>query len=691
MIADFVLEIGTEEIPARFIPGALDSLRRLAEEGLGQNHLSYREVRTLGTPRRLALLIAALEPEQEDREELTIGPPRSAALDPEGRPTKVALGFARSKGVPFEELSMIDTPKGIYLGLRKKMIGRPSAEVLSEWLPVLIQQIAFPKYMRWGSGPLKFARPIHWLLALYGDRVIPFALGDTVAGRRTFGHRFMAPAALEIDRAENYLNRLRSGQVVIDPQERHDLLIRAIKSLAAAVGGEVRLDPELLEEVANLVEYPVPVTGSYEADFLTLPPEVLITSMKEHQRYFPLTDSEGRLINRFIAVNNTRVAEEGRVVRGHEKVLRARLSDARFFFREDTKEPLADKVERLKGVVFHSRLGTSFEKVERIVALAAYLARRLSPAHEAAVRRCAWLAKADLTSQMVGEFPTLQGIMGTAYARLDGEEPETAEGIREHYLPLSASDRLPRTQAGALVGLADRLDSLAGFFAIRQVPTGSADPYALRRQAQGIILVVWGNEYVFPLDRILEEALAPYINLFPQLNASQTRQALLDFFTLRLGHLLTETGLGREAVDAVLAAGWNDLTEVRLRARALDEFQRQPDFSSLAAGCKRALNILKGISEQAGAVVEARLVEKAEQDLFRQMQALEDVLQRALAEKQFSVYLEHLARLRPYIDRFFDQVLVMAPDEAVKRNRLALLFKLTGYFNRVAVFSGFPT
>ncbi|MBI5582954.1 MAG: glycine--tRNA ligase subunit beta, partial [Deltaproteobacteria bacterium] len=577
MIRDLVLEIGTEEIPARFIPGALDSLRRQAEEGLRRERLPFREARTLGTPRRLALLVSALEGLQEDREEIVVGPPRSAALDPEGRPTKVGLGFARSKGVAFEDLSLMETPKGVYLGLRKKTAGRPTPEVLTELLPALIQEISFPKYMRWGSCSLKFARPIHWILALYGDRVIPFNLEETAAGRRTYGHRFMAPQALEIDAAEDYLGRLKEGLVVIDPRERYDLLIREIKSLAAAAGGEVLLDPELLTEVANLVEYPVPVTGQFDSDFLALPPEVLITSMKEHQRYFPLTDAGGRLINRFIAVNNTRVQEVQRVVRGHEKVLRARLSDARFFFREDTKEPLAGKVERLKGVVFHSRLGTSFEKVERIVSLAGYLSRLLAPEKEKSVARCAWLAKADLTTQMVGEFPTLQGIMGAAYARLDGEDPEAAQGILEHYLPLSASDRLPQTQAGALVGLADRLDSLAGFFAIGQIPTGSADPYALRRQAQGAILVAWGKDYTFPLDRILTEALAPYKVRFPQLDTEQVGRSLLEFFTLRLGHLLTEAGLSREAVEAVLAAGWNDLGEVRLRARAIHEFQQQAD------------------------------------------------------------------------------------------------------------------
>jgi glycyl-tRNA synthetase beta chain len=681
------LEIGTEEIPARFILGALESLRRLAEERLQQARLPYREIKTVGTPRRLALLAFGLEPVQTDREEIIIGPPRSAAFDDQGNPTKVALGFARAKGVPVEDLSLLETPKGVYLGLKKKISGRSASAVLPALLPQLILDLTFPKNMRWGTSSLRFARPIHWIVALYGAETIPFRLEGIGSGRQTFGHRFMAPGPIPLTQAGDYPERLRSGKVIVDPEERRSILTRELEFQARKAGGQVLIDQQLLDEVTNLVEWPVPVTGHFDPDFLKLPAEVLVTSMKEHQRYFPLVDERGTLINRFIAVNNTQVRDEQQVIRGHEKVLRARLADARFFFQEDTKEPLEEKVERLRGVVFHSSLGTSYEKVERVTELAAFLARLLVPEKEAQVRRCARLAKADLTSHMVGEFPSLQGVMGREYARLSGEDPEVAQGIYEHYLPLSAQDLTPGSDTGALVGLADRLDTLAGFFSLNQIPTGSADPYALRRQAQGTILITWAREYGFHL----EEALGQAISLYRGLSALEPGRAkgnLLEFFGLRLEYLLTSEGHKKEVIEAVLAAGWSDLNEVRLRTRALSQFQNNIEFSSLTIGCKRALNILKGIDlSKIGSVREAWFQEEAEIQLFGKIKENKENLNLLLEKRYYSDYLQNLAKLREDIDRFFEQVLVMAPDEKIKNNRLALLLELTSLFNRFALFS----
>ena len=687
MAQDLLLEIGTEEIPARFVLGALESLRRLAEERLQQARLPYREIKTVGTPRRLALLAFGLEPVQTDREEIIIGPPRSAAFDDQGNPTRVALGFARAKGVPVEDLSLLETPKGVYLGLKKKISGRSASAVLPELLPQLILDLTFPKNMRWGTSSLRFARPIHWIVALYGAEAIPFRLEGIGSGRQTFGHRFMAPGAIPLTQAGDYPERLRFGKVIVDPEERRSILTRELELQARKAGGRVLIDQQLLDEVTNLVEWPVPVTGQFEPDFLKLPTEVLVTSMKEHQRYFPLVDERGTLINRFIAVNNTQVRDEQRVIRGHEKVLRARLADARFFFQEDTKEPLEEKVERLRGVVFHSSLGTSYEKVERVTELAAFLARLLVPEKEARVRRCARLAKADLTSHMVGEFPSLQGVMGREYARLSGEDPEVAQGIFEHYLPLSAQDLAPGSDTGALVGLADRLDTLAGFFSLNQIPTGSADPYALRRQAQGTILITWAREYAFHLEEALDQA----ISLYRGLSAPEPGRAkgnLLEFFGLRLEYLLTSEGHKKEVIEAVLAAGWSDLNEVRLRTRALSQFQNNSEFDSLTIGCKRALNILKGIDlATIGAVREAWFQEEAEIQLFGKIKENKENLNLLLEKRYYSDYLQNLAKLREYIDRFFEQVLVMAPDEKIKNNRLALLLELTSLFNRFALFS----
>lgn len=689
MEQDLLLEIGTEEIPARFIPGALKDLKGLAQERLLQSRLQYREIKTVGTPRRLALLIFGIPPFQSDKVENIIGPPKNTAFSEDGSPTKVALGFAKAKGVEVGELEFIETPKGIYLGLKKRIEGLPAVVVLSKSLPQLILDLPFPKLMRWGAGTFRFARPIHWIVALFGDQVIPFTLEGIESGNQTVGHRFMAPEPIALKQAGEYFSKLRQAQVIVDPDEREDKLSKAVQDLAEKAKGHLLTDPELLREVNFLVEFPDPVSGAFDPEFLKLPPEVLITSMKEHQRYFPIVDGQGDLLPRFIAVNNTQVKDTLRVVRGHEKVLRARLSDAQFFFREDLKKPLGERVEALKSVVFHSRLGTSFEKVERIVGLASYLSRKLASEKEPMVKRCAFLCKADLTSLMVGEFPTLQGIMGREYALRSGEDEETAQGIFEHYLPASIGNLLPATVPGALVGLADRLDTLTGFFGLGQIPTGSADPYALRRQAQAVILLSWDKGYSWSVDEIIGQALIPYGGLFRE-NPDSIKTNLKIFFALRLQHLLEGEGIGRETIEAVIAAGWDEFCEVKLRSQALHVFQNHPDFPSLAVGCKRALNILKGVSlTQVSKVKTELLTEREEKDLFQKVQEKQSQLERLFKEKGYSEYLLLLAQLRPTIDAFFDKVLVMSPEEKIRNNRLALLVQLTSFFNRFAHFSKF--
>ncbi|HMK65292.1 MAG TPA: glycine--tRNA ligase subunit beta, partial [Thermodesulfobacteriota bacterium] len=604
-------------------------------------------------------------------------------------PTKVALGFAKAKGVTVAELEELETPKGIYLGIRKIIKGIPAEKVLSDILPQLVLDMPFPKFMRWGSSTIRFARPIHWIVALLGNQVIKFELEGLESGRISRGHRFMAPQGIEISQAEDYVRLLREGSVIVDPEERDGLLRQGIDSLSQKTGGRVVADEELIQEINFLVELPEPVSGSFSPEFLKLPPEVLVTSMKEHQRYFPLWDGEGRLLPRFIAVNNTRVKDIGRVVKGHEKVLRARLSDAQFFFREDLKEPLNDKTKALKGVVFHSKLGTSYEKVERIVALAGYLAQKLAPAKKDSVQRCAWLCKADLTSLMVGEFPTLQGVMGKEYALKSNELKDVAQGIYEHYLPLSAGGALPQTEEGALVSLADRLDTLAGFFGIGQIPSGSADPYALRRHAQAVVLLIWHKQYALSLDQLFDEALNGYVEKF-KADSDSVKNSLNTFFSLRLQHLLEGEGLERETIDAVLSVPWDDIVQVRLRAKALGEFQSHPDFHSLAIGCKRALNILKGIEASSVVPVNPLLLsEEQEKSLYDNVLEKEGRLEQLLKAEDYSGYLVLLAQLRPAIDAFFDKVLVMAKEENIKQNRLALLFKLTSLFKRFALFSKF--
>ncbi len=688
MELNLLLEIGTEEIPARFIPGALLSLKLLAQERFKQSRLLCREMKTMGTPRRLALLVYGLPFSQPDKTENIIGPPKTAAFSEDGTPTKVALGFAKAKGVPVDELELIETPKGVYLGLRKTIPGFPTWDVLSELLPQMILDLPFPKFMRWGSSSIRFARPIHWIAALLGGQVVPFSLDGIASGNQSHGHRFMAPQPIILKGVEDYLGKLRQASVIVDPGEREELLQKQIEVLAERAKGKVLIDAELLQEIIFLVEFPESVSGEFDPEFLNLPSEVLITSMKEHQRYFPMVGDQGRLLPRFIAVNNTRVKDTARVIRGHEKVLRARLSDAQFFFQEDLKEALSQKVETLKGVVFHSSLGTSYQKVERVVALAAHLSRKLAPEKEEMVRRSAWLCKADLTSLMVGEFPTLQGVMGREYALRSGETEEVAQGIHEHYLPVSVDGVRPQTATGALVGLADRLDTLVGFFGLGQIPTGSADPYALRRQAQAVIMIIWDNGYSLSLEETLDQVLFLYAGRFKE--EGSIKKSLFDFFALRLQHLLEGEGIGRETVEAILSTNWDDFLEERQRAQALQEFHTHPDFPSLTIGCKRALNILKGLSlDQAGKVDPALLLEDQEKDLYEKVVGKEADLERLFRQKGYSDYLLQLAQLRPTIDAFFDKVLVMAPDEKLRQNRLGLLFRLTSLFNRFALFSKF--
>jgi len=689
MTDTFLLEIGTEEIPARFIPGALQALRELARERLQQQRLSFGELKTMGTPRRLTLFVSDLASFQTDQEETIIGPPQNRAFSEDGQPTQVAYGFAKAKKRALEELELIETSKGIYLGLRHTTKGLAAATVLVELLPQLILDLPFPKFMRWGEGTIRFARPIHWLVALLGDQVIPFRIGEIESGNQTRGHRFMAGGPIFLRDAADYLPKLQEAFVIADPETRRALLLKGLESLSKKAGGELLPDPELVQEVTHLVEYPAPVEGRFDDAFLALPAQVLITSMKEHQRYFPLFKTDGSLMPRFIAVNNTKVHNSDQVIRGHEKVLRARLADARFFFLEDLKEPLEKKVLLLKGVVFHSRLGTSYEKVERIVALAVILARKLAPEKTEGVERTAWLCKADLTTHMVGEFPTLQGIMGREYALRAGEPEEVAQGIEDHYRPYAHDGALPQSITGALVGMADRLDSLLGFFSLGQIPTGSADPYALRRMAQGLILVIWDKGYSLSLSQVFDRGLEPFAKLGGEA-PEQIKRDLFEFFNLRLGHLLEAEGIGRETIEAVLAGGWDDLGEVKARAQALDQFQQHPDFSSLTRGCKRALNILKGFSaSEPGLVDKALLIEPQELELLALIREKEERLNQLFREQKFLAYLQELAQLRTPIDAFFDKVLVMAPDNQVKNNRLALLFYLTSLFNRFAVFSKF--
>lgn len=683
-----LLEIGTEEIPSRFIPQALEEMKVILHRELEAQRVAWGEIKGMSTPRRLTLF-AELEENQRPLQKERIGPPASAAFDPQGRPTKAAEGFARKEGVGVKDLEVIETEKGKYLCVRRQEGGRQTLEILSEILPRLITSIPFPKSMRWSDLEIQFARPIHWIMALFNGEVVPFTLGHVKSDTFTRGHRFLHPDPLAIQGMSDYLDKLRQASVIVDPEERTELIRRQIEEAAQQVGGRPVDDEDLMEEVTYLVEYPVAVLGAFDREYLALPREVLISAMQQHQRYFPVTDDKGNLLPYFVAVSNT-AARDIEVVRaGNERVLRARLADAQFFFQEDQKVPLEERVDQLKGVIFQTKLGTSYEKVMRFrelaVKLAVKLADELAPEQREVVSRGAYLCKADLVTEMVGEFPQLQGVIGREYALLTGEDPSVAQVIYEHYLPRFAGDQLPASAAGDLVSIADKLDTIIGCFGVGLIPTGTSDPFALRRQALGIIHVILGKGYPLSLSALIRMGLE---QLMPKLERppDEVEADVLSFFRGRFTNLLISQGYPADLVEAVLAVQMDDLVDARRRMEALDTFRKRPEFEPLTVAFKRVANILKKV--EFGKRPDPSLFDAPQEgDLHRRYQETEGKFSRSMAAKDYEGALAQLAMLRAPVDAFFDHVMVMAEDERVRANRLALLGEINRLFSQMADFT----
>lgn len=688
MGSELLLEIGTEEIPARFLPPVMQEMAEGLRKRLDQARIGVGEITAWATPRRLALVAKDLAAGQKVAVQEIIGPPKAKAFDAKGAPTPAALGFAKAQGVAVSDLVEVDTPRGIYLAVSKSAAGRATAECLPEMLPEFILGLSFPKSMHWGSLNVTFARPIHWVLALFEGKVVPFALADVTSGSTTFGHRFLAPQAVTVQDAASYVAGLQKAHVLVDPAARRAHLEQELAAAAAGVGGEVVPNPGLLEENIFLVEYPSVVVGNFEQRFLALPDEVLITSMREHQRYFSLRGQDGKLLPHFIAVNNTLTRNPDVVRQGHEKVLRARLSDAMYFYQVDAKVPLENRVEALKGVMFHSLLGSSYEKLERFRELAVTLARALAPELEGKVHRAATLAKADITTEMVGEFPSLQGVMGEKYSLLMGEDPEVATALFSHYLPRHADDILPGDLVGALVGLADRLDTICAFFGVGLIPTGTADPYGLRRHALAIIRILRAQRLHLDLTEFVWQALELLKEKLSR-TPEETAVEVLDFLQTRLQNLLLTEGLAQETVAAVLAAGGRDLVDAVDKVQALEEIRKSPDFPALAVAFKRVINISRGA--EAGEVDELLFEDPAEKLLYEATVVMETEVASALEEADYPAVCKALANLRGPVDAFFDKVMVMAEDERLRRNRLSLLARISATFLKMADFSRITT
>ncbi|MDI9440682.1 MAG: glycine--tRNA ligase subunit beta [Firmicutes bacterium] len=666
---DFLLELGFEELPARFVQSTLNALSQTIQAGLEKERLAHGEVSLYGTPRRLAVLIKDLQLQQEDQVLEVKGPPKNIAYDTEGQLTKAGQGFLRSQGVEADAVFIKEFQGADYVYIKKEVKGKQTSALIKPLLEDIIANLHFPKNMRWGDYDLRFARPLRWIVCLLGEEVIPLEVGPVRADRITFGHRQLSQGPIVVSKPADYLPSLKDGYVLADMTERKELIRRQIVELAKEKNAVVTEDGDLLDEVLNLVEYPTAFCGRFAEEYLELPSEVLEMTMKSHQRYFPLEDGDGGLLPGFIGIRNGADNHLETVIAGNEKVLSARLADARFFYDEDQNTPLADNVAKLENVVFQEGLGSMGDKVARIEAISAGLTRLLGfSQHTEAILRTAKLSKADLVTQMVNEFPELQGVMGEKYALLQGEEPDVAVGIREHYLPRFAGDDLPQTPAGIVVSLADKFDTLVGYFALGKIPTGSQDPFALRRQAQGVVQILL-NGQCLALGSVIDLVGAEYAKFGVQLS-EEAKMELLEFFRARLRVLLLDQGYAYDLVDAVLASGEDRLSELQKRVKSLAEFRVTPQFDNLITGFDRVENLAR---KAEGTELNQAVMQAADQEFYQAMTEIKGRCEAKMAEGDYSGYLRALADFRAPIDRFFTDVMIMDEDLQIRSNRLALL------------------
>lgn len=688
MSNELLFEIGTEEIPAGFLSKAVVDMEDIIRKSLTEKRIAFNGIRCLATPRRLVLYIANIAQKQEDQTIEKIGPAKKAAFNENGHPTKAALGFASGQGMEVSELETIVTEKGEYLGARKTIAGKLTTELLPDILKNFLLSIPFRKSMRWAAYDLHFARPVHWLLALYGGNVIPLKIEDIESADTSRGHRFMSPAPFTVSTFEDYLTKARENYVIADPAERKNFILAEAQKAAAEVGGNIFYTEDLLETISFIVEYPVIIRGGFDREYLKIPKEVLTTTMISHQKYFPVVNDEGKLLPYFIAVSNTKPRDKEVVARGNERVLRARLADAQFFFEEDLKIPLENRVESLKKVIFHTLLGTSYEKVMRFRKLATKIAQKINPAIKKNVDRVALLAKADLESLMVGEFSELQGIMGREYALLAGENKVIAQAIYEHYLPIVAGGDLPQTDEGAIVGIADKIDTIVGFFGVGLQPTGTADPYALRRQSLGIINIILSKRYALPLDYLVNESLFLFKGILKK-PSDEIKKDVLDFFRGRLENQLIAQSFAYDTVEAVLSTGPADIVTALEKIKALQSFRQNPEFDPISITFKRVDNILKDFRNPK--VDKTIFASDAEINLFSAFEKIKHRVDKRISESDFNSALTELAGLRPAVDTFFDSVMVMDKNKKIQFNRLSLLAEISALFHKIADFSKLVT
>jgi len=679
MAKDLLLEIGTEEIPARFMPGVLKQLNTIAANKLAELRISYTEVQVVGTPRRLVLVVRNMAEVQADQHSENKGPSLKIAFDGEGKPTKAAQGFARGQGVEAAALVVKDG----YVYAMVHEVGKVVANLLPELLTNMIDSLNFPKNMRWADLDRKFVRPVRWLLALFGNEVIPFTMAEVATSNLTRGHRFLSTGEFPIHSVEEYFETMAEQYVMIDQEARRKVIRQQVEKIALEQGGTATIDEELLDEVVYLVEYPTALCGRFDAKYLSLPPEAIITPMREHQRYFPVFSPTGALLPVFITVRNGGAEHIDIVRHGNERVLKARLADAQFFYEEDKKIKLVDRLDKLKTVVFQDGLGSIYDKILRIKGLAVSIAKAMGVNESLVpvIERGAMLAKADLVTGMVCEFTELQGTMGCEYALLNGEQPAVAKAIFEHYLPRFAGDILPESQVGQVISIADKLDNIVATFSRGLVPTGSQDPYALRRQALGIVnILIDGKHHVSLADLLLQTM--ELLGICDTQQQQKLQAEIQEFFRLRVKNVLADEKIRYDMIDAVMAVGIDDVYDTWLRAKALELAGSGPEMLKAVQAFTRISNLMKHATTQA--IDETLLTADAERNLYQQYAQAHKVAADMMVAKDYHGVLGVVMELTAPIDSFFGEVMVMAEDMAVRNNRLALLKAITNLTATIA-------
>lgn len=678
MAKDLLLEIGLEEMPAHVVTPSRIQLEEKVIKFLDEHHLDYETVQSFATPRRLAVKVTAIPEKQADVEEEVKGPAKKIALDAEGNWSKAAQGFVRGQGVTTEDIVFKELNGVEYVYVTKFTKGQSAKEVLTK-LNDVITSLTFPVTMHWANYDFEYIRPIHWIVALLDDEVIPFKVLDVTTGQTSRGHRFLGDD-VTFQHANEYEAKLKEQFVVVQPNERKQMIVDQANALAAEKNWQLALDEELLEEVTNLVEYPTAFVGSFDEKYLSVPDEVLVTSMKEHQRYFDVRNDQGLLMPHFIAVRNGDNVHLENVIKGNEKVLIARLEDAEFFYNEDKKLTIEACVEKLKNVTFHEKIGSIYEKMQRVALIAQIIGRKVGLSEDELedLKRASEIYKFDLVTNMVGEFPELQGIMGEKYALLQGEKPAVATAIREHYLPTSSEGELPETAIGAVLALADKLDSVFSFFSVGMIPTGSNDPYALRRQTYGVIRIIEDKGWTFPLVQLqteVDEAVNQDVEKYGVL-LNEGQAEVVEFVKARLRQLLMTKNVRHDIIDAVVSAEQADLSKLFASANILKSRFEDQDFKPSMEALTRVINLAKKGQELLGDTeegIDPSLFEnKAEKELY---QAVND-LSEAFATRTIAENYEALVNLRPLIDAYFNETMVMVEDEKVKQNRLKQLMQI---------------